>query len=290
MFNLSSSKPLVLEFNGNRYEFSSTNDFSFALSGRAGVPGSKISALVKLTTVALRREAEAIRQIEQMFNDALNGSLTDITSIGPFLREIDPNSISHDHDWRPLMMAMNQIQGRSFEEFKKIALVKYVQYLAARREAITAIYTDRQTSKSIESGIESVDAQSKMRETAIFQVGEMGGPDPSEFSRMPKGETIEIDLPDVKEIGIMVAKHKCTLKHSDKPIFIDDIGEETTLRSGRNIIGRDSNSDVVINTQYRDVSRKHLIIEIETGGIVKLIDISSHGTSVPPDYLDNTSI
>lgn len=289
MFSTDSSQPLVLEINGNRYEFASPNDFAFALSGRAGVPGTKITSLVKLSTVALRREAEAIRHIEQMFNDALDGSMTDVTSIGPFLREIDLNSISQDHDWRALMMSLNQTD-RAFEEFKKIALVKYVQYLAARREAIAAIYTDRQTSKSIDTGTEADDPDGRVRETAIFNVGELDHRDPGEFSRMPKGETLEVALPEVEELNLLVAKHPCRLRHGDKPIFVDDAGQETRLHRGRNIIGRDANSDVVIDPHYRDVSRKHLIIEVENGGIAKLTDISSHGTSVPPDFLDNTSI
>ncbi len=289
MFSKSTPKPLVLELNGIQYEFAKDSDFAFALAGRAGVPGTKITALVKLNTVALRREAEAIRQIENMFNDALNGALTDITSIGPFLKDIDPSSISQDHDWRELMIALNKI-GRDFEEFKKVALVKYVQYLAARREAITAIYTDRQTSKSIDSGIEGSDVQSGMRETAIFHVGDLASPDTHDFSRMPKGETIEFSLPEVGDFKLLIAVHACMIRHADKPIFIDDKGQETILRSGRNIIGRDANSDVVIDAHYRDVSRKHLMIEVEPGGITKLIDISSHGTSIPPDFLDNTSI
>ncbi len=290
MFSTATNQPLILKLNGKQYEFATAQDFTFALAGRAGVPGTKITALVKLSTVALRREAEAIRQIEQLFNNALDGSMTDVTSIGPFLKHLDPQRISQDHDWRELMMALNQVTERAFEEFKKIALVKYVQYLAARREAITAIYTDRQTSRSIDSDVEAGDPQNKMRETAIFHVDESDSHDPEAFSRMPKGETIEVALPDVLEIKILLAKHKCSLKHADKPLFIDDTGQETRLRSGRNIVGRDANSDVVIDAHYRDVSRKHLIIEVEAGGLTKLTDISSHGTSVPPDYLDNTSI
>ena len=290
MFSNSSTRPLILELNGKKYEFATAQDFAFALAGRAGVPGTKITALVKLNTVALRREAEAIRHIEHMFNDALDGSMTDVTSIGPFLQGLDPHSISQDHDWRELMLALNLITDRAFEEFTQIALIKYVQYLAARREAITAIYTDRQTSKSIDSGLDVADPNNRLRETAIFHVGELGGQDPGEFSRMPKGETVEVALPEVREIKILIAKHKCRLKHADKPIFIDDSGQETRLHSGRNIVGRDASSEVVIDAHYRDVSRKHLIIEVEAGGLAKLTDISSHGTSVPPDYLDNTSI
>ena len=289
MSSNATTKPLILDINDNQYEFATSSDFAFALAGRAGVPGTKITALVKLNSVALRREAEAIRQIETMFNGALDGALTDVTSVGSFLQDIDPNSISQDHNWRELMLALNNT-GRAYEEFKKVALVKYVQYLAARREAITAIYTDRESSKSIDSDAENADVQNQMRETAIFNFGELSGQNSGDFSRMPKGETIEFSLPVVRELNLLIAVHPCSIKHADKPIFIDDKGQETRLHSGRNIIGRDANNEVVIDAHYRDVSRRHLMVEVETGGITKLTDISSHGTSIPPDFLENTSI
>ena len=87
-----------------------------------------------------------------------------------------------------------------------------------------------------------------------------------------------------------MAKHRWSIVYGSDVVFIDDQGKDTVLRHGKSIIGRDTNSDIVINSTYRDVSRKHLIVETGHDNLVRLTDISSHGTSVPPAYLDNTSI
>ena len=72
--------------------------------------------------------------------------------------------------------------------------------------------------------------------------------------------------------------------------FSDDDDVSTTLRRGKNIVGRDASCDVLMNSAYREVSRKHLIIEVAEPNLVRLTDISSHGTFLSPRLLENTSI
>ena len=285
MFGRSNAVPLRLALGESVFEFASPEDLGFALSGRAGVPGSRVSSLVEMGDESLRREAEAIRQVEQLFNDALDGSLRDVTSMSPFLKEIDINLISQDHDWRAIITALNALDG-SFEDFKKVALVKYVQYLAARRQAVTAIYASRKHAKMDVN----LSSDSELRETAIFSVTELAGEEARRFSRVPKGETVDIDLRAEGIVTVLVAKHHCRLETSGKPVFVDDSEKVTVLRPGKNIVGRDASCDVLINSAYRDVSRKHLIVEVADGNTVRLTDISSHGTSLSPHLLDNTSI
>lgn len=286
MFGRPNSDTLELVLGENTFEFSSPEDLGFALAGRAGVPGSRVGSLVEMGDDALRREAEAIRQVEQVFNDALDGSLREVTSISPFLKEIDINLISQDHDWRAIISALNGLD-RSFEPYKKVALVKYVQYLAARRQAVTAIYASRKHAKM---DVNMGGSDSKLRETAIFSVTELDGEDAAQFSRVPKGETVDVDLSVEGSVAVILAKHRCRLESPGKPVFVDDNEQITTLRRGKNIIGRDASCDVLINSAYRDISRKHLIVEVLDGNNVRLTDISSHGTSMSPHLLDSTSI
>ena len=75
MFGRSNTDVLTLELGENRYEFASPEDLGFALAGRAGVPGSRVGSLLEMGDEALRREAEAIRQVEKLFNNALDGLL-----------------------------------------------------------------------------------------------------------------------------------------------------------------------------------------------------------------------
>lgn len=285
MFGRAQARGLRLRLGESSYEFPTPEDFAFALTGRASVPGSRVGALVEMGDEALRREAEAIRQVERMFNNALDGSLRDVTSISPFLKEIDINLISQDHDWRTIISALNAIED-PHEPYAKVALVKYVQYLAARRQAVTAIYATRRNARP--EGVTG--GNGKLRDTALFEVAELSSEEAAQFRRIPKGETVEIDLGAEEAVALLLAKHCCRLGSDGKPVFVDDADRSTPLRRGKNIVGRDASCDVVINASCRDISRKHLIVEVAGDHLVRLTDISSHGTFIHPRLLDNTSI
>ena len=112
----------------------------------------------------------------------------------------------------------------------------------------------------------------------------------AEFSRLPKGETLEVELEPNTTFSLRLAKSVCGIVHRGRLIFLDDKGQETSLREGKNIIGRDAGADIIMDPNLRDVSRKHLIVESDGSKIVRVTDISSHGTWVDPKYLDSTGI
>ena len=57
MFKLPTSRSLKLLIADASYEFAEPEDLAFALAGRAGVPGTRVSAGVELNDMSLRREA-----------------------------------------------------------------------------------------------------------------------------------------------------------------------------------------------------------------------------------------
>lgn len=295
MFRRSPSDALDIVIDGERFVFQSPRDFEFALVGRTCLPVSKIAALVRLSDDGLLREAEAIRAVEQRFAEALSGTLEDITSVGPLLQTMEPSIISQDNGWRSIIGALNTTE-RSCETYKKIALVKYMQYLTSRQEVVKSLYTNRQNRD--EHGERRVNGGSvyrppaRFRETLIFDLNDSAEPDTPEivFSRLPKGETVELALEPGQSVDLLLSKHQCHITLRDRLFFVDGQGNDSELHVGRNIVGRDTASDIVIDGDLRDVSRKHLIVESDGTGHLKLTDISSHGTSLPPRYLDHTSI
>lgn len=295
MFKKTLTDVLEICIDGENLVFPSPRDFEFALSGRASLPASKIAALSRLGDEELLREAEAIRAVEQRFADALSGTLEDITSVGPLLRAMEPSIISQDHGWRSIIGALNEATGIS-ETYKKIALVKYMQYLASRQEVVKSLYANRQPRASGESrpsnGVSVHRPTARFRETMLINLN--GGPDPefrdATFSRLPKGETVEVDLEEDTAIDLLLAKHQCRILMRDRLLFVDQNGHDSELRVGRNVVGRDASSDIIIDANLRDVSRKHLIVESDGVRHIRLTDISSHGTSLPPKFLDHTSI
>lgn len=286
---------LDINIDGDRYVFQSPQDFEFALSGRTSLPAPKIAALSRLSDDELLREAEAIRAVEQRFAEALSGTLEDITSVGPFLRTMEPSIISQDNNWRSIISALNRVD-RMPETYKKIALVKYMQYLTSRQEVVKSLYANRQSGKAGEARPENGSAvyrpTARFRETMLINLNTSPELERHEtsFSRLPKGETVEVDLEGDHPIDLLLAKHQCRILLRDRLLFVDQGGNDSELRVGRNVVGRDATSDVIMDASLRDVSRKHLIVESNGVGQIKLTDISSHGTSLPPKYLDHTSI
>ena len=289
------SDVLSIDMEGDNYVFQSPQDFEFALNGRTCLPAPKIAAPSCLDDNELLREAEAIRAVEQRFAQALSGTLEDITSVGPFLKAIEPTIISQDNNWRSIITALNGVD-RVPETYKKIALVKYMQYLTSRQEIVKSLYANRQPrgggEKRPVNGSSVYQPTARFRDTMLINLNDTADMDRHEisFSRLPKGETVEIELQRDHAVDLLLAKHQCRILLRDRLLFIDQLGRDSALRLGRNVVGRDATSDVIMDADLRDVSRKHLIVECDGVDQIKLTDISSHGTSLPPRSLDRTSI
>jgi len=290
MFGRSSSIAMQLRVGEESLSFTSPREFEFALAGRTSLPPDKVASLVDSPDEALLREAEGIRRIEQRLEDALSGALEEATSVGGFMLELDMSVVSQDHEWRLIMQALNDA-GRETEEYKKIALVKYIQYLNARQQVIRSIYGLRHRAMRGEQRNGHGTADSPMRETVIFDVSSFARGDDQELARMPKGESIDIELESDSPLNILLAKHPFTLVASAEGIRFSGKGAQSELlRPGRNVVGRDAGADVIIDHEFRDVSRRHLLVETDGRQHVCLTDMSSHGTSIPPAHLDRTGL
>ena len=97
---------------------------------------------------------------------------------------------SLDHEWRLIVAALNK-QTAEFGDYKKMALVKYLQYLGSRQDVLKSIYVDKLDRGAVDNTDES---GSDFKETVIFEVSRESKPreDTSQFERLPKGETVAI--------------------------------------------------------------------------------------------------
>jgi predicted component of type VI protein secretion system len=77
-----------------------------------------------------------------------------------------------------------------------------------------------------------------------------------------------------------MAKRRFRIEMWDKTSFIDSHGQSTKLKEGRNLVGRALHNDVVIDPNYPEVSRNHMIVDIRDGRPVGITDLSSGGTFI----------
>jgi len=285
--------PLRLEIGGRTVTFATLDDFGFALSSRTEVPGEKITGLMQLSDQELEEEARAIKRAARRLVDIIASAIEDQTTVGRDLRMMDPKLFTHDHQWRAIMSDLNR-QTANYDAFKKLALVRYTQYLAARYNLAQSIYTDRQRQaggSTLPSGDEGDEmAPQDMRETLIFDlVDALDAPTTrGAFVRLPKGEMVAIPLEAGRDLELMLSRHLFRLVSGKSSHLADENGQAYPLRAGTNIIGRDPESDVVVAPKFSDVSRKHVILEVADSALVRLTDVSSHGTLVRKERLDKS--
>jgi hypothetical protein len=284
-------KPMELSVGEQTISFLSIADFEFCMSGRTSVPTSKITDLVNCSTKQLQKEAHTIKDIEKRFVAILSRSIEDPASINRSLKELDTSIFSQDHGWRTIIGALNE-RGDNLNPFRRIALVKYMQYLSSRQNIIKYLYSDKKkqtADKEDSNGAQKEGDQFK--DTLIFE-NTLFNPNGDnakngEFERMPKGETINTILKSGERIIVMLSKYKCEIEANGQLFFIDQAGRKHVLDKGQNTIGRDASGTVIIDSGLRDVSRMHLVIENLGNNSLQLTDLSAHGTYIPSVLLED---
>lgn len=286
-------RPAVLELRlGSRVlRFASPREFEFGCAGRTSVPAAKFGDMLSQSAADLEQEARGIRELERRFVLVLEKCLADVTSLSGQLRDLGAKIFSKDHGWRDLM-AQLMVLGPAHDEYKKIALVKYMQYLAARQDLASIIYSAR-TSRALgnEDAPPAPEPQPiGTRETVIFDLMQIQDTHRlvNPFERLPRGETVEVHVPRGEGVEILLSKHRFRLVVDGDVKLIDESGHEYRIPPGRHSVGRHTGNDIPIDNALRSVSRKHLIVEPDPDGAVRLTDVSAHGTFVPPQYVVHT--
>lgn len=291
MLNKFFAKPIELNIGEQPLKFSSLADFEFALAGRTSVPSKKITSMVKFSTDELKKEAKTIKDIEKKFVSMLSKSIEDPESINRALREMDAQIFSQDHGWRLIISALHG-GDEELNEFRRVALVKYMQYLSSRQEIIKYLYSEKKKHVKASGSNKGADPSDQFKDTLMLEntVFEplSDTTNTGEMEKMPKGENVTIRMKPGKEIHVLISKHPCRITHDESGTkFIDNAGRSYTLKSGKNVIGRDSKSDIMLDPNLRDVSRMHLVIETDDTSTLYLTDLSAHGTYIPLIYLQS---
>ena len=294
MLNKFFAKPIEMTIGEQTLKFSSLADFEFALSGRTCVPAKKITSMVKFSTDELKKEAKTIKDVEKQFVSMLSKSIEDPDSINSSLRELDAQIFSQDNGWRSIIAALNKGEDE-LNEFRRVALVKYMQYLSSRQEIIKYLYSEKKKHSQAGSGgpISEVGGEFKdtlMLENTVFEPQAEGAVN-SQLEKMPKGENVTVKLKPDEEMLVLISKHPCKVICEDKDSckFIDEAGRSYNLKKGKNVIGRDSKTDIMLDPSLRDVSRMHLVIELGDSNILYMTDLSAHGTYILRKYLESHS-
>jgi len=282
------SGPLKLNLDRATITFNAVDDLKFALEAKIQLPVSKYDELRALSMEALEKQATDIRKVEVRLLQILDDSFSEPMALDNELRELDVRIFSEDHGWRDLIEALND-QDSKFTDFKRVALVKYLQYLANRQDLIKRVYWTKYRKTRGEPVASQVPAPGDTKDTTIFDAAELSGTlDDSEtedLQRLPRGEAVDIRLLPGQEMAIRLSVHPFKFVRADGAYLVDDKGREYSLQPRRSTVGRSAENDVVVDSAYRSVSRKHLIVDFPDRERMVLTDRSSHGTYLPLKHL-----
>lgn len=290
MLNKFFTKPVELKIGEQTYKFCSVADFEFSLAGRTAVPSKKITDMVKFSTDQLKKEAKTIKDIEKRFVSILSKSIEDTNSINRALRELDPVIFSQDHGWRDVISGLNN-GNDDLNAFRRIALVKYMQYLSARQEIIKYLYSEKKRILNEPMDAHAEGGQFKdtvILDNTIFEPSSANMVSSDNFERMPKGEAVTVVLAAGEVMDILLSRHACKVTNSNGKLqFVDNAGRNYDLKDGRNVVGRDSISTIMLDPVLRDISRIHVIIQKFDAKTVQITDMSSHGSYIQKRYLES---
>ncbi|MCP5153504.1 MAG: FHA domain-containing protein [Ectothiorhodospiraceae bacterium] len=280
--------PLQLRVDGEMLVFETPAALDFALRGRVGVPPRKLRVLSSLSDSALIDEIEAIALTANRFEQVLASPLGREDAVVHFLEILDLAAISQDHGWRTIITALRD-HGSLDARFGLIALECYAEYLAARRDCLALIHQCR-IEQRVEDFADGPGITDESPRRATLQVAPLASGQVPGFSRLPKGETVEYHLERGQILALLLAGHRVRIEHRGRLVLVDERQAAHPLRNGRNLVGREPACDVVLPAEFRDISRKHLIIETDGQSMVQLTDISSQGSAIPCELLEDTGV
>lgn len=268
---------LTLHVGASVLHFSDPRDFSFAIASRTAVPASRVSELLLHTPAQLTLDIENLGKLQQRIDGALaccreRDSGVCIASIA----HIGVQVFSKDHDWRAIFAAL-LVEPRRPGWCLETALASYQQYLDARIQVCEMLRTLKQRQQFEKQGAEQ---RPEALETSAFSVAD--APADTALQRLPQGEAVRLRLASGMVIPIKLARHQFALAHERQWTLIADDGQRFALREGVNSIGRSDDNDVPLGAGFRNVSRRHLLVETIGSDALELTDVSSYGTYIPP--------
>ena len=289
------SPALALDYGAHVLRFPTPHEFEFALSARVAPPAARVAEWEDLTLFELRRMATDIRKLEHRYAEVMTAALERGRSLGRLFTKLDTKSFSSDHDWRSIFGALSESEDPRLDSYRQVALAKYMQYLRNRQAVIQHLYTSRSTEPeaavahapgAVTQFSGDAAAPQNLHETAIFDFTnqDIAAEAADSMWLLPRGESIGVTLAGNAVVDVALANYAFVVeKSASGDLSLKDVESGVTyeLRRGRNTIGRDRSCDIVVDLNYKEVSRRHLVIDCIDEHTLILVDMSSHGTRVP---------
>lgn len=268
---------IVLQIDGQPAGFASPAEFEAALKSRTEVVAGTMRRMAKLTDEELRGEANLTKALHKKLTTSLLRIEEIGVSLGQVWREMDLGKVHEEHQWQEILYALAEPE--IHDQYRRAALVRYLQYLKGRRDAVSEMLRERESGKT-QLGSVAASQMETMHGSIVDEITYTSMQRSAEYARLPPRHAVEIRMEAGEPVTLFLAHRKMRLTLTDEGMVLsDDTGLTAPIPTGRTIVGRSSDCDVVLHNAPADVSRKHMMIE-STPQMLQLTDLSSHGTYV----------
>jgi len=279
--------PLRIEAGGQHYTFEDERDFERFLRDRIDLPSEVIERLASLDGHGVARELRHTRRSHKNAVDIMVRAMETRTRLRYLWGILDADKVPDEHDWPAILFAVGSAD-RVSEPALRLTVTNYIHYLESRREILESLSREFRSSGGrpalsqrpvVPDAMRSADAApSSMRFTTRRN---------QLYARLPRRRAVNLDLNRHPSTILYLARNPFVLKLEEgRALLQQQDGVTYNLKPGHNMVGRSSNCEICIDSGHSDISRQHLLIEMTVEHHLRLTDISSRGTYLPPDLLD----
>ena len=277
---------VVITVDGAVFRYGSVDEFSAAIEGRTAIPTSLYAEIARQNQDELTLLAQSLKQEEKRLIELLERALTSSGVLNIEINRIPLSALRNEHYWRDIIISLCDLDAD--EVYLQTAVVKYLQFLNSYQEVVRLLFTMNSENKNVAQARGADEANEAPYETALFDVlqysdaGRMVNP----YRRLPQGEAVTLHALPGHAISLLLAKYSFELVNNNGWSLVDSRNRTFPLSNDLNYVGRGRENDVALNGEYRNISRKHVIIHPLDDSSVVIIDLSSHGTFVPPRQVE----
>ena len=276
--------PLRLDISGNWQTFQSEAQYSDYLAERIEMSAGRIEDLTTLDGHGVQRELRHTRRSHQNAVDLLVRAMETHTRLRYLWGILDVGKVPDEHDWPSILFAVGSADNAS-EPALRLTLTYYVHYLEARREILESM--GREWRSAALRGGSARPVTPKAMRSDLSPVSRFTTRRNELYARLPRRRAVNLDMAARRQVILYMARNRFILRLEDGYIQLQQQdGLIHTLKIGRNMVGRSAQCEVCVDSGHSDISRQHLLIEVAEGSQVRLTDLSSRGSYMPPEMLD----
>ena len=278
--------PLRLEVRGQWEVFTDEQDYDRFLSSRIDVPADCIERLAGLDSHGVQRQLRHTRRSHKNAVDILVRALETRQRLRYLWGMLDVDKVPDEQDWPSVLFAVGS-SDRVADSALRLTLTHYIHYLESRRDILETLGREYRAGLAASGGAPRPVVPRAMRGEAAPLSSRFTTRLNQLYARLPRRRAVNLDLNAHKEIVIYLARNRFVLKLVEgQAVLQQQDGVSHEVRPGRTMVGRSAQCDISVDSAGSDVSRQHLLIEMTVEHHLRLTDLSSRGTYLPPELLE----